>query len=404
MARQGRMAARQQRAIHAARGALCVWLREEKSSNSDLTYLTGIAEADTALVLEGSQRTLYVRRRDPTWAMWHGPRLGLDRAAEIAEVDAVRPFDTLRSDLEAQLRRAERVAWRLGHSHRWDTFIIDILATRARHASLPNIEDPSAWIAALRLRKDAEELAAMRRAGEITAMAMARAAEVLGEGMSELALAGELESVFRSQGAATNAFETLVAAGEHATVLHPSPTQRPASAGELVLVDIGARWAGYASDMARTFPLTRATPAQQDVLDLVREAHAAVLSAARPGATLAHLHRIARDVIATGLPALGLSAPVDRWFMHRTSHWIGLDAHDPRCKGDNDLILEEGMTLTIEPGLYVHADATDAPDALRGVGVRWEDTIAIVASGCEVLTTPDASQHDAGHPSSGVDD
>lgn len=257
---------------------------------------------------------------------------------------------------------------------------------------MPDIVDPGRFLGRLRLRKDAHEVDAMRRAGHITAAAMNAAMTSATAGMTELELSGLLTAALRRAGAARDAFGPLVASGPRTCGLHAQPTARQMNAGELVLVDFGARWGGYAADMSRTWLLGSSDAAPQGtgaLLEAVKEAHRAAIAAAVPGASLKAVHQRACEVLRDAQQGLGLEGPLEEWFPHQTSHWIGLDVHDP-CPREQDgasIILEPGMTLTIEPGLYVPQDAQGAPKALHGAGARWEDTVLVTQDGAQALTS-----------------
>ena len=387
---QDTFTARRRRVVEAMGEATALWIGERGERHSDLEYLTGLREPEMALVLSPTAApTLYVRRRDHEQERWGEAGAGLEGAARRSGVEDVRPLEALEAELGERLRGSARLGWRLGRSRRWDRALIDAVSAMGPKVRAPDIVDPSGWVAKLRLVKDAAELEAMRRAGAVTARAVERARGRLGPGVTELALAGAIEAAFREGGAERNAFTSLVAAGERACCLHPLPSRRRVAEGELVLVDVGASWGGYAADMTRTFPVGAPTSAQRDVIAVVQEAHDAAAAVARPGSTLGAVHAAASRSLEANLARLGLPGPLSRWFMHKTSHWIGLDAHDPSSAlfaGEEEVTLEPGVTFTVEPGLYIDRDAEDAPAALRGIGVRIEDTVAVTASGHEVLT------------------
>jgi len=251
----------------------------------------------------------------------------------------------------------------------------------------------------MRLRKDARELALLRDACRITADGFRDAARTIRPGAGEWEVEAALEHGFRRRGGEGFAFPSIVASGANATVLHYIDNARPMQNGELLLVDAGSRFRMYNGDISRTFPVSgRFTSPQRDLYEAVLRAHDHAIEQVRPGATIRDLHDAATRVLVAALVELGLLAGDPgtliheglhrRFFPHQTSHWLGLDVHDV---GDYAIDgeprpLEPGMVLTVEPGLYIPADCQEAPAALRGVGIRIEDDVAVTADGFEVLT------------------
>ncbi len=366
--------------------------------DSQMLYLAGFDEPESALVVfadgDGAARAvLYVRPRDAERARWFDEGRGLEGASAWTGIEDVRPIERFGSELVDALAGAAQVGWRVGRSARGDAAMLRAMSEagerrRRRDDRVPDLVDPARWLGVLRLRKDEGEIEAMRRAGSITAAAFEEIGGALRAGELELGVAGRLEAAFRARGAERTAFQTIVASGPRATCLHAHPTRRALVEGELVLIDAGAEWDGYAADMSRTFSLGAPSAAQAAVLALVQQAHDDAVAAVAPGVALAHIHAVARGTLAAGLVDLGLPGPVDRWAIHATSHWIGLDVHDVGGVGTDEAptILEPGMVFSIEPGLYIDSDSPDASPALRGIGVRVEDTILTTQGGAEILT------------------
>ena len=291
----------------------------------------------------------------------------------------------------------------LGAHHVWDE---RILALRARVQTLsrsgisaPNeIHDIRTLLDEMRLIKDADELATMRRAAAISTAAHMRAMRATRPGKMEYEIEAELLHEFRKNGAQAPAYTSIVAGGTNACVLHYVANNAELKNGDLLLIDAACEMDGYATDITRTFPVNgKFSTAQKDIYEMVLAAQAAAITAARPGAHWNEPHDAALRVLAQGLIDLKLcSGSVDavleggsykRFYMHRTGHWLGMDVHDVgNYKLDgNWRPLQPGMVLTVEPGCYIRP-ADDVPQSLWNIGIRIEDDVAITAQGCEVLT------------------
>jgi Xaa-Pro aminopeptidase len=361
--------------------------------DANLVYLTGHAEPGAMLVLRpGGDAILYAPEPDPKHIRWSGPMAALATIAQRAGLDDVRPASRFDDDLAEHLRAGAVVGHRLGIHPMLDARVIDTLhrvSTRHDGKSLRPIHDPRGPLGRLRLRKDEGELALLRASAVLTTEAHRRLRESARAGDTGLALAGRFEATCREGGAERMAYETIVARGEEATCLHARPTRTPIRAGELVLVDAGAELDGYACDVTRTWPMGGFDDGRAALYDAVLDAQRAALGAIRPGTTLDAIHDVAKSSLAEGLGGLGLPVDVDRFFPHGTSHWLGLDVHDAGSTVESDgapVLLEPGMVFTVEPGLYIDAEASDVPPALRGTGVRIEDTVAVTTDGVEILT------------------
>jgi Xaa-Pro aminopeptidase len=271
------------------------------------------------------------------------------------------------------------------------------------------LHDVTAVLDALRLTKDADELRLMRHAGQISAQghirAMQTSARMLrsGQDAREFHLEAELLHAFRQAGSSAPAYTSIVAAGANACVLHYRAGNAPLKAGELVLIDAACEWQNYASDITRTFPADgRFSPAQKAVYEVVLAAQEAAIAATRLGHSFDSVHEAALAVLVQGLFDLKIlkadahgsvqdaiaSKAYAPYYMHRTSHWLGLDVHDAGSYVQADgssRILQAGMVLTIEPGLYLRPSA-QVPEALHHIGIRIEDDAAVTAGGCELLT------------------
>jgi Xaa-Pro aminopeptidase len=390
--------------------------------DSELYYLTGLVEPDTVAVLRGGQGgglTVFARPRDPEAELWAGPRLGPDGARERTGADAAHALGELPARLPDLLDGATQVYFRLGEHPAVEPYVLAALRRARvrgpRRGTGPRrVGDPGLVLDDIRLRKDADELERMRRAAAITATGFEALAEAIRPGAGEWQLQAALEAAFRSAGGDGPAYESIVASGPNACVLHYVSRERRLGAGELVLVDAGAAYGLYAADITRTYPVGGDFGAEaRAVYEIVEGARRAAVASVAPGATVASVHDAAVRALTEGLIGLGvLTGPLERaledeahkpFYPHQTSHWLGLDVHDV---GDYALAgesraLEAGMVLTVEPGLYfgtaaqVAADEADkaaegstreAVARFAGIGVRIEDDVLVTPDGHEVLT------------------
>src|SRR5438552_6999176 len=377
-------------------------------ADSDLFWLTGFEEPESVAVLstDGKPLTLFVRPRDREREIWNGRRAGIEGAKAAFGADQAFTVDELEKELPALIGSARTLYYRLGAvDPGFDARIARLLQTlrmrsRAGTAAPQRIEDPGQIVHELRLRKSAEELAALRKAVELTRKAHLAAMAAGRPGSHEYELQALLEREFRGGGGRGWGYYPIVAAGANATVLHYNDNADPVREGDLVLIDAGAEVDLYTADVTRTFPASgRFTAPQRAAYSLVLSAADHAIAAARTGATLDALHEGAVRILTEGMVKLGLlSGDVDqlikdsafrRYYMHRTSHWLGLDVHDAgnyRGPGGEPRRLEPGMVFTVEPGLYVAPDDEKAPAELRGLGIRIEDDIRITEAGHENLT------------------
>jgi len=384
--------------------------------DSDLFYLTGFREPEAILVLrgdlEGGRTVLFVRPRDPTLEQWTGPRMGPDLARELLGISEVRRLEDFESALPALLQGVPRIHYRLGSSARVEAGVMEAMRwgrTRGmRTGSGPRgIQDPGEILHELRLRKDPEEIEAMRQAVQATVAGFQSALAGLAPGVGEWDLEAWLVAGFRRGGGTAPAFSPIVASGPNGCILHSIENQRRVREGDLVLIDAGAEVRMYAADITRTVPASgHFTPPQREVYLWVEEARARAVAAVAPGVPFDRLHRVAVETLAEGLIAMGvLSGSVEgvvetgayrRYYPHQTSHWLGLDTHDPAdyAVEGRSRTLEPGMVLTIEPGLYfpppgfLGDGGSEAPAvaAFHGIGIRIEDDVRVTSDGFEVLT------------------
>ena len=371
--------------------------------DSHFYYLTGFAEPEAVLVLTASKAVLFCRERNPEREVWDGFRYGPERAKERFGFDEAHPIDALDEALPLLLENQPALFYPVGDDPQWDGRAMQWLnavraKVRAGVAAPDRVQDVRTLIDDQRLIKDAHEQAVMRRAARIAAGAHRRAMQATRAGRSEYEIEAELLYEFRRNGAQFPAYSPIVAGGANACVLHYVANDAPLRGGDLLLIDAGCELDGYASDITRTFPVNgRFGGPQREVYEIVLAAQRAAIATVKPGASWIAPHEAAVRVLAQGMLDLKLvSGSLDavlekesykRFYMHRTGHWLGLDVHDAGDyrRGGQWRPLAPGMTLTVEPGLYIRAD-DDVPERLRNIGVRIEDDVLVTAQGCEVLT------------------
>ncbi|WP_147652598.1 aminopeptidase P N-terminal domain-containing protein [Vulcaniibacterium gelatinicum] len=375
--------------------------------DSDLLYLCGFPEPEAVLVLvpgrAHGETILFCRERDPEREGWDGPRHGPEGAVEAFGLDDAYPIADLDDILPGLLEGRSRVYYHLGRDAEFDLKLIGWL-NRVRALVRQGAQPPHEFLELghlldeLRLFKDRDELKLMQRAADISVAAHAAAMRAARPGMREHELQAELEREFRRHGAEP-AYPCIVGAGANACVLHYRANSARAKDGELVLVDAGAEYQGYAADITRTFPVNGRFGKEQRALhDLVLRAQQAALAQARPGVPYEAMHEAAVATLAEGLLRLGLlkgrlekilaDGSYKRFTRHKTGHWLGLDVHDVgeyRLDGQSRL-LEPGMVFTVEPGLYVAPDDKTVAAKWRGIGIRIEDDVLVTADGHRVLT------------------
>ncbi|EPC7252554.1 Xaa-Pro aminopeptidase [Cronobacter sakazakii] len=375
--------------------------------NSDFWYFTGFNEPEAVLVLIKSDEThshsvIFNRLRDKTAEIWFGRRLGQEAAPAKLGVDRALAFNEIDEQLYQLLNGLDVVYHAQGEYAYADTIVfaaLDKLRRGARqNLSAPvTLTDWRPWVHEMRLFKSPEELAVMRRAGEISALAHTRAMQKCRPGMYEYQLEGEILHEFTRHGARFPSYNTIVGGGENGCILHYTENESQLRDGDLVLIDAGCEYKGYAGDITRTFPVNgKFTPAQRAVYDIVLESLETALRLFRPGTSIQDVTGDVVRVMVKGLIGLGiLKGDVEQlvaenahrpYFMHGLSHWLGLDVHDVGFYGpDRSRILAPGMVITVEPGLYIAPDA-DVPEEYRGIGIRIEDDIVITETGNENLT------------------
>lgn len=380
--------------------------------DSDFWYLTGFDHPDAIAVLstrEGPDFSLFVQPRDRDAEIWTGYRPGVDGAIANYGADEAHPIEAFPSKLPELLRGAARIYHVLGRDAAIDAKIVALqeeIRRQSRGGILPANEliDPRLLVHEMRLVKTQAEIEIMQRAADISREGHHRAARACSAGRYEYELEAELAYAFRARGGSGPAYGSIVGSGRNATILHYITNDQPLAAGEVVLIDAGVELEGYASDVTRCYPVDgRFEPAARELYELVLAAQHASFEASRPGSTLPEVHMATVRVLTQGLVDLGfLSGDLDGliekeayrpYYMHGTSHWLGLDVHDVGAyvvkNVDEKPVprpLAAGMAYTIEPGLYVAPDDENAPDAYKGIGIRIEDNVVITDDGHINLT------------------
>jgi Xaa-Pro aminopeptidase len=375
-------------------------------TGSDFAWLTGFDEPESVAVLatKGGAYELFARPRNPEREQWDGLRAGLEGAQARFGAAKARAIETLEEGLVELLADVDVVAWPFGRDTAFDAKVLAAigkvrLKQRLKLDAPARLLDLAAVLHPMRWKKDAHELALMRRAAEITAEAHVAAMKAAAPGKHEYHLEAALVHAFREGGSRRDAYEPIVASGGNATILHYRENDRRLEAGDLVLIDAGCELDFYASDVTRTFPVSAAFSAEQAAIyDLVLAAQKAAFDAVKPGATLDHVHATSVRVLSAGLVELGIvKASVEEcvakelhkpFTVHRTSHWLGMDVHDCGAyyRRGEAVKLEPGCVLTVEPGLYFMPTDERVEAKWRGIGVRIEDDLLVTEAGYENLT------------------
>jgi Xaa-Pro aminopeptidase len=375
--------------------------------DSDFQYLSGFPEPEAVLALipgrSHGEAILFCRERDAERESWDGARAGTEGAVADFGMDDAFPIGDIDEILPGMIEGRSRVYYHFGRDAEFDVKLIGWV-NRVREQIRRGAKAPHEFVALghilhdLRLFKTRTELRVMRKAAKIASEAHVRAMRATRAGLSEHEIEAELLHTFRRHGAVAS-YEPIVAGGANACVLHYRANNAPLRDGDLLLIDAGAEFECYASDITRTFPVNgKYSPAQRALYDIVLAAQRAAIAEVRAGRPFIAYHDAAVRVITAGLVKLGvLKGSVERniregtykkFYMHKTGHWLGLDVHDVgdyRVDGEYRE-LEPGMVVTVEPGIYIPADAKGVAAQWRGIGIRIEDDIAVTRGEPEVLT------------------
>lgn len=376
--------------------------------DSDFWYLSGFPEPEAVMALipgrEHGEFVMFCRERDREMETWHGYRSGPEGAVKDFGADDAFPITDIDEILPGLIEGRDRVYYDMGRDPEFDRQVmswVNTIRAKVRSGAHP----PGEFLALnhflhdQRLFKSALEMKVMRRAGEIAAAAHVRAIQVVEPGMYEYQLEAEYLHEFMRQGARSPAYPSIVGGGRNGCILHYVNNDQKLKDGDLVLVDAGAEYHCYASDITRTFPVNgKFSAEQQAVYEIVLASQLAAIEQVRPGKHWNDPHEAAVQVLTQGMRDLGLlkgevkelieTEAYRRFYMHRTGHWLGLDVHDVGDYKVHDewRVLEPGMVMTVEPGIYIAPDDTSVASKWRGIGIRIEDDVAVTRKGHEIFT------------------
>ena len=376
--------------------------------DSNFYYLTGFGEPEAVAALapgrEQGEFVMFCRERDPAAEQWHGARIGLEGVCERHGADDAFPIGDLDDILPGLLENKSRVYYAMGQFQGFDQrmlgWVAQVRAGARFGGGLGEFVMLDHLVHEMRLFKSKAEVGVMSKAAQVSAAAHERAMRICRPGMAEYQIEAELLYEFTRAGCRAAAYPSIVAGGANACTLHYTENSDRLRDRDLLLIDAGAEHEFYASDITRTFPVNgRFSRAQRDVYSLVLAAQEAAIDTVAPGRTFDDVHMAAVRVLAEGLVDLGAvkgglkriiqKEKYKRFYMHRTGHWLGMDVHDVGDYriDDQSRVLEPGMVMTVEPGLYIAPDDEKAPKRLRGIGIRIEDDVLVTKLGREVLTS-----------------
>ncbi|GAB4536207.1 MAG: aminopeptidase P N-terminal domain-containing protein [Pleurocapsa sp.] len=383
--------------------------------DSSFYYLTGFNEPEAVAVFaphhEEHRYILFVQPKDPEKETWTGYRCGVEGAKSIYGADEAYSIAELDEKLPQYLMNADRIYYHLGSDRNFNNRIIShwqkLMQGYQKRGQVPvAIEDTRPIVFPMRLVKSTAEIAMMRKATEISAMAHNRAREFARPGLYEYQVQAEIEHIFRKEGGMGIAYPSIVASGENACILHYIENDRQMQDNELLLIDAGCSYGYYNGDITRTFPVGgKFTPEQKALYEIVLEAQLKAIAEVQPGKPYNEFHDMAVCVIVQGLLDLGLlqgdleeiikEEKYKPFYMHRTGHWLGLDVHDVGIYKHNEetwQVLQPGHIVTVEPGIYISPHIKPAegqpeiPDNWKGIGIRIEDDVLLTETGNEILT------------------
>ena len=376
----------------------------------DFLYLTGFPEPDAVAVIDPSAKkpfTLYVRPRDPLMETWYGRRQGVEGAVKNYGADKASPIEKLSADLAKLLDGHDVLYYRFSVDTALDQQILAYLSNqrqrRLKTAYPPHtIKDPTIITGEMRLHKSETEVAFMQKAADIAGEAHVLAMKKVKPGMNESQVESLIEAYMRDKGASGVSYNSIIGGGDNATILHYVENNMPLKDGDLILIDAGAEYEGYASDITRTFPVNgKYTKAQREVYDVVLDVQLQCIEYTKTGNTVKGRQEFSIELLTEGMKKLGLlkgktkelikKKSYLKYYMHGVGHYLGLDVHDAgRYFTDQTAKRSRpfapGMVLTVEPGLYIPPDDKSAPAKYRGIGVRIEDDVLVTADGNHNLT------------------
>ena len=385
--------------------ALLLFSEIEKRRNNDCTYpfrqdsyfwyLTGFNEPNAALLLlkteQAEKAIIFLRPRDPLLETWNGRRLGVERAPQQLNVNEAYSIEELATVLPKILKNLTALYY-VPEIHTWG----DKLVTESA-VSFNEILDWRPMLSEMRLIKSPNEIRLMQQAGQITALGHIKAMQTTRPNRFEYEIESDILHEFNRHCARFPSYNSIVAGGNNACILHYTENDRPLNDGDLVLIDAGCEFAMYAGDITRTFPVNgKFSQPQREIYELVLKAQKRAIELLVPGNSIKQANDEVIRIKTQGLVNLGiLKGDVDtlieqqayrQFYMHGLGHWLGLDVHDVGSYGqDKQRILEIGMVITVEPGIYIAEDA-DVPEQYKGIGVRIEDNLLMTEYGNKILT------------------
>ena len=376
--------------------------------DSDFYYLTGYPEPEAVAVLipdrHQGEYVLFCRENDPVMETWNGKRAGIDGAVEIYGADDAFPIDDMDEILPGLLENQERIYYTMGTNVSFDQRVLGWV-NQVRKRARTGVSAPDEFVSLnhfvheMRLYKSRSEVAAMRKAAKISSRAHIRAMQYCRPGLMEYQVEAELKYVFMQSGARDPAYPPIVGGGANSCILHYTENDQPLRSGDMLLIDAGGEYRGYASDISRTFPVNgKFSTAQRQVYEVVLQAQLAAINKVRPGNHWNEPHEAAVQVLTEGMVDLGIlrgkirdlikNQEYTKIYMHRTGHWLGMDVHDV---GDYKVegewrTFEPGMVLTVEPGIYLPAGSKGLARKWWNIGIRIEDDVLVTRNGHDVLS------------------
>jgi Xaa-Pro aminopeptidase len=376
--------------------------------DSDFYYLTGYPEPEAVAVLvpdrHQGEYVLFCRENDPVMETWNGRRAGLDGAVGRYGADDAFPIGDLDEIIPGLLEDRQRIFYTMGNNSAFDQRVLGWV-NQVRKRARTGVSAPDEFISLnhllheMRLYKSRAEIAAMRKAAKISAAAHKRAMQICRPGMFEYQIEAELKYTFMKLGAREPAYPPIVGGGANSCILHYTENNQMLNDGDVLLIDAGAEYNSYASDISRTFPVNgRFSTAQREAYELVLAAQAAAIRKIRPGNHWNEPHEAAIEILTEGMVDLGIlkgrpkqlikDQAYTKYYMHRTGHWLGMDVHDV---GDYKVegewrTFEPGMVMTVEPGIYLPAGSKGLAKKWWNIGIRIEDDVLVTETGHDILT------------------
>ncbi|MBN2817093.1 MAG: aminopeptidase P N-terminal domain-containing protein [Campylobacterales bacterium] len=366
--------------------------------NSNFYYLTGFKEDSAAIVIvkkkSKAKTYLFVAKKEPALELWTGKRLGVEGAKEIFSFDEVFEYETLQTFFRENIVEKQTLYYDFSHNCEAHNSIVSLCKNFYAYKNLAK------KIAKARLIKSSAEIAIIRKALSITQEAHHRAMSVVPKLQYEYELQAEIEYIFKKNGAYSDAYTSIVASGNAANTLHYISNDKAIKKGELLLIDAGCEYDYYSSDITRTIPADGLfSQAQKELYSLVLDVEKEIISMIKPGVMRSALHTKSEELLCEGMVRLGiLKGKVKKllkekkhkaFYPHGIGHWMGLDVHDEalyKNKKAKEIPLQEGMVLTIEPGIYLDEENETVPQKYKGIGIRIEDDILVTSQGCENLS------------------